>query len=535
MLLYIIIIFYTEGYRVMKGGKKVLNSRATVMLALLLSLFTLALPLSSRRAVNAGAETFGFALPSPDYAVDYLDYELGCPVSLYADEEVVAVTCDPDYYDTYVGGENEGRNLIVYFYGGRIYEQEIVYPDGAPMTAPEQLVRSGNRIYYSTMSVLKYVELGEFVEKSTQIGANRFAMSGDRLITLTNTGVGFFRAEGENFVRCEQPDYFDELRSAVRPQELLHSGRVYSTADHDYYFPTGTPYYIEDSRKDNRSANYITDIDGRVYFSDGSSIYKIEDDGNASLLYEGERILGISGYAGDLIFVDGTAKKLMRLSPAAGAEATEFLFDISIKTDAAVNFTDSPAAVTVPEDSRLHVGTLEGGAFDYAKTIDGTGKDEDFVAIGAVVGTHENVYLVLFGRSGYALVGEELAVAIDAEQPPFDRATILHDCNGYASPVDDGGTAIAQLKKGDEVTLERIYRMNGADYALVRSGDTKSFVLLGELKAGPTAQEGEFSGENTVVNGEDRTIVAIVITIISLAILIFALFVIFVQKDYIKL
>ncbi|MBP5193910.1 MAG: hypothetical protein J6126_04200, partial [Clostridia bacterium] len=242
-----------------------------------------------------------FSFPSLKASADtqygpiaYLDYVLASPEAIYADEEVIAVS---------------SANGTVFFYGGNIYETDI-------LMAKQQPVRSGDHIYYTFNSKLMRTEIGEFTEEAvrreddTEITANAFALSGNKLLALTNPNALYY----EDYASSAPPAVY-EFGGYDQPV----FGNVYFVGETLYAAFGGKLYKdgseIFDSGKTKQIADYFTDISGTVYFSGEEGIYKLID--NAPVLVyanaDGGKVCGVCSYEGGLLFIDATKGKIMQM------------------------------------------------------------------------------------------------------------------------------------------------------------------------------------------------------------------------------
>ncbi|MBQ9482256.1 MAG: hypothetical protein IJU84_08840 [Clostridia bacterium] len=464
----------------------------------------------------------GFSLAHAEEAelgpIAYLDYALKNPKAIYADGEIVAVS------------QESGT---VFFYDGKIYEKDI--------SAEQQIARSGDHIYYTHHSVLRRVKIGVFAEEDVKnsgdiIPANGFAVFGSKLITLTNSGALLY----ENmFTSAPSPYSFNE---EIETNRFL-SGNAYSAEGKDYFALIRRLYingdFVYENPEDFTLADYMTEFGGKLYFSNRNGIFRF--DGEPVCVYEkkvtvstrSDGVLGLCARGDKLLFIDGETDKIMQMD-ADGSNLKEFHFDVKVNTAASV---PSPAkdipfeTVTVRNGSRIHFGGISGGVFNFTETAV-TSKDEDYIKIG-----EESGYSVLFGNSGYAFIRNEIVEEKPQNTPiTFEKGLVLHACKTYDVCLAITGRENFGLKKGDGVTVVKIYEMNGINYALVEteSGEL-TFVPAGEITESFLPPLPVNTMRSSLVTGKDDTAKAVVIIILSTAVLLLALFVIFVKKEYVKL
>lgn len=440
-------------------------------------------------------------------SVDYLDYTLASPHALYADEEVIMVAQEAN---------------TVYFYDGKIYEMDVV-------TAQRQIYRNGDRLYYTRRSMLYSVEIGVFEETAVldgngqQIVANSFAIKGDRLIALTNTGATFYKSFNE-----VAPTYtFDDEVASI-----LVAGNVHITDDGDYYYVNGEIFKDGEFVCFSKAEN-LTDVNGKLYFSNKAGIYALEGSGTEVIYQSGADdggVLGLSEYKGDLLFICGSDNEIKQMS-ADGSNLRKFLFEVTVETDAEVAYTPTPVTVRVTKGTRLHRGVLIGGAFEYDFT-DLANADEDYVKLGEI-----STYSVLYGMNGYALCSTALLSEIVQNiEISFEKGYLLYDCSAYVTCVADESMRSFALKKGDVVTVKDCLVMDGIEYALVEnSAGDKGFVLAGEIKPSLHPTLPENTTTETTATSKDNSLYALIIILLSAGVLSLALFVILTKKEYIKL
>ncbi|MBP5308376.1 MAG: hypothetical protein J6Z34_04490 [Clostridia bacterium] len=447
-------------------------------------------------------------------SVAYLDYALTNPKAVYADGEVVAVSQE---------------NGTVFFYDGKIYERNF-------QTADQQIVRNGDYLYYTYNSLLKRTRVGVFDEEDVtdgqgnklQIAANAFSLVENRLITLTNTDALLY---ADMYAGAPVPYPFDAPVENYR----VRSGNVYSTLNADYFalievlYENGTAIYS--NPEVYPIADYMTDVDGTLYFSNRNGISRLKN-GDVKQVYVSADVKGVCGYKSGLLFIDGKSGKIMR-ADAEFETVEEFHFDVKVDTDAAVpppaSYRDMQT-VTVQSGSRIHLGRIENGAFNFTETVV-TAFNEDYIKIGC-----ESGYAVLFGNSGYAFIADEYALPKTQNTAlTFEKGLILHDCASYDTCLALKEREIFSLKKGDEVTLIKAYEMNGVNYILAETANGLSFVPAGEITENLASPLPVNVARSTVTEGKNNVTEAVVIMLLSTAVLLLALFVILIKKEYVKL
>ena len=124
-------------------------------------------------------------------------------------------------------------------------------------------------------------------------------------------------------------------------------------------------------------------------------------------------------------------------------------------------------------------------------------------------------------------------------QISFEKGVILHNCQLFSVPVANGETTIDNLMRGQQITVNSVYIMNGIKYLSVTviGNDTEhtGFVLAGEVTEKLYPSEGSTINESGNVTGKDNTTLAGMIILLSTATFITTIFVILIKKDYIKL
>lgn len=485
---------------------KRVNFKNLIIASLILTLFALTLFQTALIFANGESDN------TPLDTVEYLDYELNSPKAIYADEEVVAVT--------------QAENTV-FFYGGKIYEKNI-------KAAQQQLIRNGDKIYYSYNSLLYCVTVGEFTQTQVtdtagvNIAANAFAINGNRLICLTNSGAVFY----ENFTQVPQPYEFE----GEIDRSSFAAGNVYCTDEADYFCIDGE-MYVNGKSVYFTKADYITDVNSQLFFTNKNGIFALEGSDVKQILSNTNAIpgreikaAGISCYGGKLLFIDEIGKKIMQIN-TDGSELKEFLFSVEIETPAKVEFTASPETVSAEKGTRIHKGSLTDGKFVFSESAV-INETCDYVKIGEIGG-----YFLLYGRNGYALINKNYLTEINQNtQITFEKGYILYNCYAYATCVASDEHILFGLEKDQAITVKSIYIMNGLQYGLIETDGGKSgFVLLGEIAETiyPRLPENSVIAES--VTGKDNTLAAKVIILLSAGVFALALFVVFIKKDYFKL
>lgn len=475
----------------------------------LLKNFILILALTFVLSLCFTPKSFALAEDSVLDTVDYLDFTLNSPKAIYGDDDVIVVSCAEE---------------MVFFYQSKIFCKDI--------SAAGQLMRNGDYIYYTKNSLLFRVEIGSFTESAvtdnegTPIAANSFAINGSRLIALTNSGAIFY----EDFKRISPPYDFTAYDNITNQQ--IAAGNVH-IADTDYFNINGETF------KQNQSlrfdvVDYFAHVGSDVYFSNKKGVFRLDGE-TTTCVYErdvkirNEGVLGICGFNGNLLFIDGLTSEVMLLNLSSGV-AEKYLFDVVIQTGLSLTFTETPTTVTVAKDVRAHAGDFENGAFTYKKT-NVTQTDFDLVKIGTV-----DKYAVVYGLDGFLLI-DEAHVTQKAQNNPitFEKGFVLHDCTAYLTCVATRLTESFTLTKGEEVNVISKLNMNGVDYLLVQKGEEQGFVLAGEIKEGLSPNYPTPNTNTTVVTGKDNTTVAYIIMLLSAGVFILTLFVILARKEYFKL
>ena len=305
-----------------KARKTRFNIVATAIVAVFLSACVISLP-----QVSHAEETLG--------PVEYLDYALTSPRAVYADDDLVVVT---------------QSDKMVFFSVGMIYEKEF-------RSANKQIQRCGNFIYYLYNNLIYRVDVEDLTSSRVntlgdevgEIGANAFSINGNRLIALTTNGPVCY----EDFVPAQLPYAFEGINVG-----LFGAGEVCIADDGDYYYVNGNVY--RNGRKlFEAEVSYFSAVGKSVFFSNGSGIYKIENDA-AVPVYVKEGLHGLCAYGSAVLFIDGQTNKIMQIS-ADGKDLSEFRFNVTIDTDAQVIFNSSPETVTVKTGVNVHLGELENG------------------------------------------------------------------------------------------------------------------------------------------------------------------------------
>ena len=459
-----------------------------------------------------------FSLPRKSASADteygpiaYLDYVLSSPETIYADEDVIAVSSESG---------------TVFFYNGNIYETDI-------LMAKQQLVRSGNYIYYTFNSKLMRVETGSFNEETvrrgddSEITANAFALSGKKLLVLTNPNALLY----EDFTSSAASSVY-----AFEGYDLPVFGNVYFAGE-DIYAALGGKLFkngaeIYDTGKNKQIADYFTDISGTVYFSGEGGIYKLS--GNTPVLVyenpEGGKVRGLSAFDGGLLFIDAAKSKIMQMD-ANGKNVKEYRFDVSVETEATLPEPDeNVGVVTVKAGARVHYGNIESGAFVFENT-ETSCADEDFVLL-----SEQDGYYVLLCENGYAFTAKENAGTKEQNAPiTFEKGYILHKCNAYSTIILNEGYKLFTLEKGAEVAVKKVYDMNGKTFILVEADGEKAFVSGGEIAENLIPPlSGDGIADSYEISVKDNSLAAGVIIIASAGLLVIALFIILVKKEYIK-
>ncbi len=482
-----------------------MNAEAFYKNRILLILFTAAMALFTSSLANIAFAQTGESKIQPLGPSSYLDYAFTSPTALYADEDVIAVVCE---------------DKTVFFYGGKIYERASVKPDG-------QLCRSGNRLYYITSSSMRYVELGSFTDTplSPTVPASSFSIKGDRMITVTTSGTVFYSGM-ETGTPVKTEGY-----SFNGPEASYAMAASVYIADDDYYSLVGS-IYKKNVKLCEGAASYMTDIDGKLYFSNQEGVFTLEN-GEAKCIYERteasaeDGVLGVWGYKGKLLFVDGKKDCLMIMN-ADGSELRAFMFDVKISTDAKLTFVEEPTTVTVEEGARVHRGEVDGQAFTLTVTekLEAT---EELVFIAEVDG-----YSLLYGKGGYLLTGSSAPLEQN-RAISFEKGYILYDCAAYVTCIANSTDELFRLKKGDEVKLLGSCELNGVKFNLIEFEGKKGFVLSGEISRelyGKLPQNADGFLQET---DGDRTVIAVIIILLSTAVFATAMLVLLIKKDYIKL
>ena len=486
--------------------------RAGFFALLLFSLISLLLGFFPKRSgfTVAGADEDEKTLNS----ISYLDFTFVSPTWVYADEDVVAVA----------DGER-----TVFFYDGKIYIKKI--------KVAGNILRNGNYLYYSKDNVLGRVEIGEFVHGTVSdaddnpIGSNGFAFSGEKLISLTNTGMNYY----EGFVKKPLPYEFDAQASTYLPL-----AKVCFAGDTEYFFIDGN-LYEKNRRVCIAVADYAACINGEPYFTNADGIFRFDGneikcvvsltDGSAAGGIAGIKICGLSELNGEIIFVNATDNKLM-ICGYLGENLRDYLFDVKIPTDAKVEFSEAPDTVKVAKGASIHDGILlDGGVFDYDKSAK-SDSEEDFVKLSETEG-----YAVLYGKRGFCLTAISNVTAINENTAiTREKGYIIHECSAYLLPVADGDYHSFPLKKGEEVSVLAKYEMNGITYLLIENQNgEKAFTPGGEMTREllpPTKGNSELSER---VTNADYTVYAVVVILLGAAVFTLALFLIFSKKKSVKL
>lgn len=444
----------------------------------------------------------------PLEAIDYLDYVIDSPEYVWADGEAVVVC-------------SGGR--LVFFTGGRIYQTDLKC-DG-------EIMRYGSSILYFHDSLLFSTEIGTFEETpvtdadGTQITANSFSACGDRLLVINSSGAVLY----EGLVRTEISYSFDSGFDT----SLLRAARVL-VASKDYY-SVGGEIYANGAFLKARQADYMTELNGELYFSNKEGIFKIPaDNGAPVLLYDGmdgeREVCGICAYGDSILFIDGASGDLMQMTFDSGVKITKFVFDVEIKTDLSLTYTQTPTTVRVEAGTRMHTGVLEGGCFTFLGTevLEG---GEDLVCLGAV-----GSYSLVYGHGGYALVGSDKTAVLEQNNAiSFEKGVILHDCPVFITCVANGDTRVGELKKGAEVSIGSVIIMNGVRYSRVQFEGGEGFILTGEATVELLPSSNSPTNEKGSVTGKDNTLVAVVIILLSTGIFVITMFVLLVKKEFVKL
>ncbi len=463
---------------------------------------------------NARAETSADEGDKPLTAINYLDFEFVSPTSVYADDEIIVVA----------DGER-----TVFFYDEKIYIRKI--------KVAGSIARNGDYIYYSKDNNLGRVKISEFVHEivtdssSSPVGANEFAFFADKLITLTNTGMNYY----VNFVKQPAPYEFDAPASTYLPLAKI----CYASGD-EYYFINGN-LYKKNERLRVAVADFVSEINGKPYFSNADGIFCFENNETKPILevktafknrQDGSdvKIYGLTEHKGEIIFVNATDKKLM-ICGFSGENLRDYIFDVEIPTGYEAKFSSSPETVMVTSGRTIHSGFLKNGIFDYEKTSR-LSEDEAFVLLGETEG-----YYVLFGRTGFYLTASSNASAIN-QNPSImrEKGYVLHDSSTYVLPVADKNHTSFPLTKGEEIFVLAKYEMNGIEYYLIENENgEQAFVAGGEITAEllPEIKQNEEKTEN--LSSADYTLYAIIIILLGAAVFTLAMFMIFSKKNFIKL
>ncbi len=438
-------------------------------------------------------------------AVDYLDYILSSPRAIYADDEIVAVSC---------------KDKTVFFYQGGIYEKENILPAG-------QILRSGNRLYYSANSLLRYVEIGVFEEVKTEMGANNFAVDDNRLITMTNSGALFYEITENGFTPVNAEYSFpSDLEVAI-----IGSGAVH-IADADYYVINSVMY------KDGKhigitKADYMAHNGNTLYFSNLEGLFRLDGQTPVKIISQSEElrddgILGVCGFADGIVYIDGKTDKIMRMDK--DGNISDFVFEVIIPTDASVSFSDTPTTIRVKTGDRFHRGALSDGKFIFSGTY--TDVNSDYVTIGEI----ENYY-VLYGINGCGLIDKNSCEILEQNTPiTFDKGYVLNNCALYKTCVADELEKVCDIKKGDQITIKKTFILNGIKYYLAQTQNGEhGFILAGEATNELLPSVPKNNANNFSVLGKDNTLAAVIIILLSTGVMILALFVLLVKKEFIKL
>jgi len=478
--------------RVARGVK---NLILTVMLLALLTTFIPTLAFADRVELDA---------------VDYLDYQLTSPEYIYADEQIVAVSC---------------AGKVEFFYEGKIIKTDLI--------ADKQMLRRGSYLYYFNQSLLKRVEIGTFTEQDVKdslgnpITANCFAISDSRLLAINSSGANYY--QGDDFSPIPPPYVFDSALNST-----ILAATVCTYGGDDYFTVAGSVYKNGESvytAEDGVVFKYVAGCEGGMLLSDGSSIYRLTD-GVLTTLYLSDGSYtpaGLYPYGDGCLFIDTKSCDVMQLTQ--NGRITKFLFDVEITTDASLIFTPTPETVTVKKGSRLHRGTIENGIFTFSGTDASTPMDEDFIKIGTV-----NGYSVLCGKSGYAFAAADQTVALEQNTPiTFEKGYVLYDCYAYLTCFAARSNEIFKLNKGDEVTVESAFIFNGTKYYLINTDAGRGFVLAGEIteKLIPTTATPKYS--TGTVTGRDYTLMAIIAVLLGATVYVTAMALILIKKEHIKL
>lgn len=463
----------------------------------------LSISLQSCFAESVSADT---ELPS----INYLDYKFNEPSAVYADDEIIAVA--------------DGDKTI-FFYDGKIYERA--------MRIAGNFARNGEYLYYSKSSVLGKIKIGVFEheevtdERGNNIGANAFSLKGNRLITLTNTGIEYY----ENFTRATLSYAFlgDVTVSALK------AANVCIGDNYDYYCINGN-LYKNNERICVGVAEYMAEANGKLYFTNQDGVFVLNEKQTELVLSKPangtfDSVKGITDYNGQLLFVNGKTQKLTVCSYDGSIEK-DFIFNVKIQTNCSVKFIYSPVTVKIKNGQSIHHGTLNtSGLFQYENTRVLT-NDEEYVLLGETEG-----YAVLYGKNGYALIKNTLTEKVNLS-PQTNKQTVyvLFDCTAYPLPVADEIFQAFQVKKGDKICTLAIYTMNGVNYVLIETTDGKTaFVPQGETTGELLPNIPENEDKQSEVTGTDYTVEAVVIILLSTSVFVLAIFVIYSKKENVKL
>ena len=440
-------------------------------------------------------------VPGDKGAIAYLDYTLSSPYAVYADEDIVVVA---------------GASGMTFFCDGNIYEKPY-------LSAQKQIARSGGYIYYVYNNLLSRVDLSGFstervLSGGEMIGASAFSVRGNKLIAMTSNGAIRY----ENL--AETPLGYDFAGN-------FGSGEVCITENGDIYSVNGKIYrngvYLCEGK-----AVYMAEINGTAYFSNDGGIYRISN-GDTECVLQRESVYGICAYGSELLFIDGATGKIMQMA-SNGENLREFRFDVSIDLGGNLSFSLEPETVTVSEGTPVHRGTVEGSTF----TLTGTeisDASRDYVKLGEV--GEENRYAVLFSENGYALSPVSGTVKKEQNVPiTFEKGHILHSCAAYKTCVAQNSAEAFALEKGEEISIVSAYETNGHNYYLFeRAGGERGFVLSGEVKESLASDIPDNVSRTHAYAGKDNTIEALVIILLSTALLALALFFILAKKENIKI